>query len=281
MDLLGPMWYHEVLLTTHPQTRFISFTGSKEVGLHINRLAAQMAPGQKWIKRLNAEMGGKDGIVVDETADLEAAANAIVVSAFGYQGQKCSAGSRAIIVESVYDEVVEKSSLKPNNCKSDLGKKTNAVIDQKAYDKILDYIEIGKQEARLVCGGEKAEGNGYYIQPTIFVDADRKHRIMQEEIFGPVLAVCKAKDWKEAVEIYNDTDYGLTGSYFTQKEERLEYAIENMYCGNLYLNRKCTGAFVGVHPFGGFNLSGTDSKAGGYDYLKLFSQGKLYTKKIK
>lgn len=271
-------------LTTHPKTRFISFTGSKEVGLHINRLASQMAPGQKWIKRLNAEMGGKDGIVVDETADLEAAANAIVVSAFGYQGQKCSAGSRAIIVESVYDEVVEKVIAKTKQLQVGPGEENypiNAVIDQKAYEKILDYIEIGKQEARLVCGGEKAEGTGYYIQPTIFVDADRKHRIMQEEIFGPVLAICKAKDWKEAIDIYNDTEYGLTGSYFTQKEERLEYAIENMYCGNLYLNRKCTGAFVGVHPFGGFNLSGTDSKAGGYDYLKLFSQGKLYTKKIK
>lgn len=269
-------------LTTHPKTRFVSFTGSKEIGLRINRLAAETAPGQIWIKRVVAEMGGKDGIVVDETADLQAAAQAIVASAFGFQGQKCSAGSRAFIVESVYDEVVEKVVELTKALQVGLPE-TNApvgpVIDQGSYDKILNYIEIGKTEGKLLAGGGKAEGNGYYIEPTVFADVDGKARIMQEEIFGPVLAIGKAKDWKEAVALYNDTEFGLTGAFFSSDEERIEEALETMHCGNLYINRKCTGALVGVHPFGGFNMSGTDSKAGGYDYLLLFTQAKLTSRK--
>jgi 1-pyrroline-5-carboxylate dehydrogenase len=269
-------------LITHPQTRFISFTGSKEVGLRINRLAAQTAEGQIWIKRVNAEMGGKDGVVVDETADLDAAVAAIVESAFSFQGQKCSAGSRAIIVESIYDQVVEKVVEKTKQLTVGPGTENHPigpVIDQNAYERIFHYIEIGKGEGRLVLGGKKAAGNGYYIEPTIFVDVPGKARIMQEEIFGPVLAIAKAKDWKEAIDMYNDTEYGLTGSFFSRDAERIDYAVRTMHCGNLYINRKCTGALVGVHPFGGFNMSGTDSKSGSYDYLKLFTQGKLYTKK--
>ena len=271
-------------LSAHPKTRFISFTGSKDVGLRINEIAGRTAEGQIWIKRVNAEMGGKDGVIVDETADLEAAANAIIESAFSFQGQKCSAGSRAIIVESVYDEMVAKIVEKTKALTVGDPKENHPVgpvIDKNAYEKILGYIEIGKKEAKLACGGGKAEGNGYYIQPTVFVDADPKSRIMQEEIFGPVLAVCKAKDWKEAIDIFNNTEYGLTGSYFSNDEERIRYGIENIYCGNLYINRKCTGALVGVHPFGGFNMSGTDSKSGGQDYLKLFMQAKTYTRKLK
>lgn len=271
-------------LTTHPKTRFISFTGSKEVGLRINKLAAETAEGQIWIKRVVAEMGGKDGIVVDETADLDAAASAIVASAFGFQGQKCSAGSRAIIVESVYDQVVDKVTELTKKLEVGLPEENypvGPVVDKNAYGKILEYIEIGKGEGRLLAGGGKAEGNGYYIQPTVFADVDRKARIMQEEIFGPVLAMAKAKDWKEAINIYNDTEYGLTGSFFSQDEDRIAYALEAMHCGNLYINRKCTGALVGVHPFGGFNMSGTDSKAGGYDYLLLFTQAKLTSRKVK
>jgi 1-pyrroline-5-carboxylate dehydrogenase len=271
-------------LTTHPKTRFISFTGSKEVGLRINKLAAETQPGQIWIKRVIAEMGGKDGIVVDETADLDAAAGAIVASAFGFQGQKCSAGSRAYVVESVYDAVVAKVEELAKKKVVGLPEKNFAagpVIDKNSYEKILNYIEIGKKEGRVLVGGEKAEGNGYYIQPTVFADVDGKARIMQEEIFGPVLAIGKAKDWKEAIDLYNDTDFGLTGSFFSTDESRIEYALENQHCGNLYINRKCTGALVGVHPFGGFNMSGTDSKAGGYDYLLLFTQAKLTSRKIK
>ncbi|WP_261305525.1 L-glutamate gamma-semialdehyde dehydrogenase [Paenibacillus andongensis] len=270
-------------LTTHPKTRFISFTGSKEIGLRINKLAADVAPGQIWIKRVIAEMGGKDGIVVDETADLAAAAAAIVASAFGFQGQKCSAGSRAIIVESVYDVVVDKVVALTNQLQSGLPEHNFAagpVIDKTSYDRILDYIEIGKKEGTLLAGGGKADGNGYYIQPTVFGDVSGKARVMQEEIFGPVLAIAKAKDWKEAIAMYNDTEFGLTGSYFSTNEERISEALDTVHCGNLYINRKCTGALVGVHPFGGFNMSGTDSKAGGYDYLMLLTQAKLTSRKI-
>ncbi|CAN7422782.1 L-glutamate gamma-semialdehyde dehydrogenase [Paenibacillus sp. LjRoot153] len=270
-------------LTTHPKTRFISFTGSKEIGLRINRLAADVAPGQIWIKRVIAEMGGKDGIVVDETADLDAAAAAIVASAFGFQGQKCSAGSRAIIVESVYDEVVEKVVAYTNRLQSGLPELNFAagpVIDKASYERILDYIEVGKSEGTLLVGGGKAEGNGYYIQPTVFGDVSGKARLMQEEIFGPVLAIAKAVDWQEAIAMYNDTEFGLTGSYFSTDEDRIAEALETVHCGNLYINRKCTGALVGVHPFGGFNMSGTDSKAGGYDYLMLLTQAKLTSRKV-
>jgi 1-pyrroline-5-carboxylate dehydrogenase len=270
-------------LTTHPKTRFISFTGSKEIGLRINRLAADVAPGQIWIKRVIAEMGGKDGIVVDETADLDAAAAAIVASAFGFQGQKCSAGSRAIIVESVYDEVVEKVIAYTNRLQSGLPELNFAagpVIDKASYERVLDYIEVGKSEGTLLVGGGKAEGNGYYIQPTVFGDVSGKARLMQEEIFGPVLAIAKAADWQEAIAMYNDTEFGLTGSYFSTDEDRIAEALETVHCGNLYINRKCTGALVGVHPFGGFNMSGTDSKAGGYDYLMLLTQAKLTSRKV-
>jgi 1-pyrroline-5-carboxylate dehydrogenase len=267
-------------ITGHPKTRFISFTGSKDVGLHINELAGKTAKGQKWIKRVNAEMGGKDGIVVDETADLDAAAQSIVSSAFSFQGQKCSAGSRAIIVESVYDELVNKvveltKEITVGNGEDDHF--VGPVIDERAYKSILNYIEIGKKEATLVLGGDTPSDVGYYINPTIFSDASPDSTIMQEEIFGPVVAISRAKDWKDAIAIYNNTDYGLTGSFFSSNQERIEEAVEIMHCGNLYVNRNCTGALVGVHPFGGFNLSGTDSKAGSYDYLKLFSQGKLHT----
>ncbi len=271
-------------LTTHPKTRFISFTGSKEVGLRINRLAAQTAEGQIWIKRVIAEMGGKDGVVVDETVDLDEAADAIVASAFGFQGQKCSAGSRAIIVESVYDQIVEKVAERTKKLAIGLPEENypaGPVVDKNAYEKILEYIEIGKGEGRLLAGGGRAEGNGYYIQPTVIADVAGKARIMQEEIFGPVLAIAKAKDWKEAIDMYNDTEFGLTGSFYSQDEDRIAYALETMHCGNLYINRKCTGALVGVHPFGGFNMSGTDSKAGGHDYLLLFTQAKLTSRKVK
>ncbi|CAM4402895.1 L-glutamate gamma-semialdehyde dehydrogenase [Paenibacillus tarimensis] len=270
-------------LTGHPKTRFISFTGSKEVGLHINKLAAEQAEGQIWMKRVIAEMGGKDGIVVDETADLEAAADAIVASAFGFQGQKCSAGSRAVIVESVYDKVV--SMVEERTKKLVMGlPEDNApvgpVIDETSYNRILGYIEKGRKEGRLLAGGGKGLDGGYFIEPTVFADAAPDAVIMQEEIFGPVLALAKAADWQEAIAIYNNTEFGLTGAFFSGNEQRIQTALETMHCGNLYINRKCTGALVGVHPFGGFNMSGTDSKAGGHDYLLLFTQAKLTSRRI-
>lgn len=269
-------------LVQHPKVRFISFTGSRDVGLRINELAARHQPGQIWLKRTILEMGGKDAVVVDETADLDAAAAGIVTSAFGFQGQKCSAGSRAIIVEQVYDEVVTKVVEKaralsvgdPSDPKTYMG----AVIDQNAFQKIRGYIEIGKQEAKLLLGGGTRSG-GYFIEPTIFGDVASSARIAQEEIFGPVLAMMKARDFDDALKIANGTEYGLTGSLYSRDRARIERAKREFHVGNLYFNRKCTGALVGVHPFGGFNMSGTDSKAGGRDYLLLFTQAKALSEK--
>jgi 1-pyrroline-5-carboxylate dehydrogenase len=271
-------------LTEHPLTRFISFTGSREVGLRINEKAAAPRPGQIWVKRAILEMGGKDAIVVDETADLDAAATAIVASAFGFQGQKCSACSRAIVVESVYDAVLEKvvERVKPLTV-GDPDLQTSymgPVIDAAAERKILDYIEIGKSEGRLVAGGEKLDREGYFIQPTVIADIAPTARIAQEEIFGPVLAFIRAKDFDEALDIANGTEFGLTGSLFSANRERIERARYDFHVGNLYFNRKSTGAMVGAHPFGGFNMSGTDSKAGGRDYLLLFSQMKAVSEKL-
>lgn len=270
-------------MTGHVDTRFISFTGSRDVGLHIVEHANKRIPGQKWIKRVIAEMGGKDGIVVDSDADLDAAATAIVQSSFGFQGQKCSAASRAIIHKDVYDTVVEKvvqltKALKMGNPEDNAY--VGPVIDDKSFAKVQRYIEIGKTEAKLATGGELGPDYGYFIQPTIFIDAKADSRLMQEEIFGPVLGMMKADSFEEAIDIFNSTDYGLTGSVFSQNEEHLAYASERMFCGNLYFNRKCTGALVGVHPFGGFSMSGTDSKTGGPDYLQLFMQAKLVSEKF-
>src|SRR3989441_534749 len=264
------------------RVRFIAFTGSRDVGLHINELAAKPKKGQRWLKRTILEMGGKDAVVVDETADIDAAAEGIVSSAFGFQGQKCSAGSRAIIVEKVYDQVLQKVIDKTK--KLTMGDVTKPetymgpVVDENAMKKITDYIEVGKQEGRLVAGGGH-QGPGYFIEPTVFADVDPHARIAQEEIFGPVLTVIKAKDFDDALYIANDTEYGLTGSLYSKDEERIERAKQEYYVGNLYFNRKSTGALVGVHPFGGFNMSGTDSKAGGRDYLLLFTQAKAISAK--
>ncbi|MBA2286350.1 MAG: L-glutamate gamma-semialdehyde dehydrogenase [Ktedonobacteraceae bacterium] len=269
-------------LIEHPQVRFIAFTGSREVGLRIHERASKHQKGQLWLKRTILEMGGKDAVVVDETADLNAAADGIVSSAFGFQGQKCSAGSRAIIVEQVYDQVLQKVIEKTK--KLTLGDVTQPetymgpVIDENAMKKIRDYIEVGKGEGRLVAGGGHRDP-GYFIEPTIFADVDPHARIAQEEIFGPVLTVIKAKDFDDALHIANDTEYGLTGALYSNKPERIERAKEEYHVGNLYFNRKCTGALVGVHPFGGFNMSGTDSKAGGQDYLLLFTQAKAISTK--
>lgn len=266
-------------LVEHPLTRLISFTGSRDVGLRITELAAKKAAGQKWIKRVISELGGKDTIVVDKDADLELAARNIVFSAFGFSGQKCSACSRAVIHQDVYDQVLELVTEQARNLTigdvSQAGTFTGPVIDGPAMDKILEYIEIGKQEGRLVLGGVRGSEEGFFVQPTIFADVKPDARIMQEEIFGPVLAICKAKDFDEALAIANNTEYGLTGSVFSKNRAHLEQAREEFHVGNLYFNRKCTGAIVGAHPFGGFNMSGTDSKAGGRDYLLLFTQAKL------
>jgi len=264
-------------LVAHPKTRFISFTGSKAVGLRINEVAAKIQEGQKWIKRVVAEMGGKDAIIVDRDADLEAAVAGVVTSAFGFSGQKCSACSRAIIDAKVYDKfldllVKKVETLKMGDAESNAP--ITAVSSERAFEKIKTYIDIGKREGRLIAGGTCDKSKGYFIAPTVFADVTPHARIAQEEIFGPVLACIKAKDFDEALKIANDTEYGLTGSVYTRNAKKLERAEREFFVGNLYLNRKCTGALVGVHPFGGFNLSGTCSKTGSEDYLLLFVQGK-------
>ena len=272
-------------LVRHPRTRFVSFTGSKDVGVGINRLAAEVQPGQIWLKRVVAEMGGKDAIIVDEEADLDAAVQGVVASAYGFQGQKCSACSRAIVSQKVYDAFLEK--LRPQVERLTLGEpdqpgiNVGPVINQQARDKILSYIELGKKEGRLLAGGSVLAGKeGYFVQPTVIADIGPQARVAQEEIFGPVLAVIPARSFDEALAIANGTDYGLTGAVYTRNPEKIERAKREFFVGNLYINRKCTGAIVGAHPFGGFNMSGTDSKAGGRDYLLLFMQAKSVAEKL-
>jgi 1-pyrroline-5-carboxylate dehydrogenase len=271
-------------LVDHPKTRFIAFTGSKEVGLRIFERASVRQPGQNWLKRTIMEMGGKDAIVVDETADLDLAAESITFSAFGFQGQKCSACSRAIVVESVYDEVlqrvIERTRKLTVGDPCEQGTYMGAVIDKNAFAKIKEYIAVARQEGQVVLGGETGDGSdGYFIPPTIVADVPENGRLACEEIFGPVLAFIKARDFEHAEQIFNGTEYGLTGGLISRSRERLERAKQTFHVGNLYLNRKITGALVGVQPFGGFNMSGTDSKAGGPDYLLLFTQAKTITER--
>ena len=272
-------------LITHHLTRLIAFTGSKEIGLRINNLASQVAPKQKWIKRTVLEMGGKDSIVVDTKTCLDKASSAIVASAFGFQGQKCSACSRAIIVKEVWDEIVPMIVAKTKALRIGDTSKGNIdfgpVSSKSAYKTILEYIEIAKKEGKILTGGNTLDINGgYFIEPTVVSDVDPMARISQEEIFGPVLALIKADSFKHAIDIANNTEFGLTGAVFSDSRDNLEYARHNFHVGNLYLNRKCTGALVGVQPFGGFNMSGTDSKAGGKDYLLLFTQAKSVSEKF-
>ncbi|HQU91869.1 MAG TPA: L-glutamate gamma-semialdehyde dehydrogenase [Pyrinomonadaceae bacterium] len=272
-------------MTTSPKTRFISFTGSKGVGLHINEVAAKPREGQIWIKRVIAEMGGKDAIVVADDADLDSAATGIVQAAFGFQGQKCSACSRLIVDEKVHDELLEKVVALTEKLK--VGQPTEgdtnvaAVINKRSFDKTLGYIQKGVEEGgEIAIGGTGDDTQGYFILPTVIDNVQPGDTIEQEEIFAPVLAVIKAKDYDNALEIANGTEFGLTGAVYSKSEERLEQARRDFHVGNLYLNRKCTGALVGVHPFGGFNMSGTDSKAGGREYLIQFMQGKSIARKV-
>jgi len=273
-------------LVKHPKCRFIAFTGSMEVGLKINAEAAKLAKGQIWIKRVILEMGGKDTIIVDENYDLDEAVDGVLAAAFGFQGQKCSACSRVILLESVHDEFVKKLVPKVKAIKVgdpvDPGNYMGPVINKAAEDTILRYIEAAKKDgAKLLCGGEKAPGDGYFIKPTVFDGVKPDDTISQEEIFGPVLAVLTAKDFTDALNIANNTIYGLTGAVYSPSRGNLERARREFHVGNLYFNRKCTGALVGGHPFGGFNMSGTDSKAGGQDYFLLFTQAKCISEKIK
>src|SRR5580704_8447578 len=272
-------------LVAHSKIRYIAFTGSREVGLHINQTAAKQQPGQLWIKRTILEMGGKDAIIVDADANIDSAVEGVAQAAFGFQGQKCSACSRAIIDERIYDKFLEK--LKTRVERITVGDPTMnpnmaAVINEGSMNDILHYIEIGKKDGRLITGGTRdtSAGEGYFIKPTVIADIPPKSKLEQEEIFGPVLAVIKSRNFDHALEIANDTEFGLTGAVYSSSREKLDRAVREFHVGNLYLNRKCTGAMVGAHPFGGFNMSGTDSKSGGPDYLYLFTQAKSVGEKI-
>ena len=270
----------------HPKTRYIAFTGSKEVGLHINQRAAMQQPGQIWIKRTILEMGGKDSIIVDADADFDAAVEGVASSAFGFSGQKCSACSRVIVDERIYDRFVQR--LKERVEKIAVGDPTlnpsmGPVVNEKSMKSILGYVEKGIAEGgRLITGGKGAAdaGDGYFIKPTVIADVDPMATISQQEIFGPVLAVIKSHGFEHALEIANNTEFGLTGAVYTSSDDKIEAAKQQFHVGNLYINRKCTGAMVGAHPFGGFNMSGTDSKAGGPDYLLLFTQAQSIGEKI-
>ena len=272
-------------IVEHPKTRFIAFTGSKPVGLEIHERAAKTQPGQIWIKRTILEMGGKDSILVCADADVDAAVEGVVASAFGFSGQKCSACSRAIIEAPIYDAFLER--LRERVAQLTVGNPAKnhnmgPVINKAALTSILGYIETGKQDGRLICGGSAVQTaeNGYFLEPTVIADVAPDAVIAQEEIFGPVLAVIKVESFEEGLAVANNTEYGLTGALYTADRARLDHARREFHVGNLYFNRKCTGAMVGAHPFGGFNMSGTDSKAGGPDYLLLFTQAKSVAEKL-
>jgi len=271
-------------LVDHPRTRFVNFTGSKEVGLRIAERSAVVRPGQDWLKRAYMEMGGKDAIIVDDTVDLEVAAADVVRSAFGFQGQKCSACSRLIVFESVHDELVDRVvagaaalSVGPPVENHPVG----PVISAAQHRSILDEIAKGRGEADLVLGGSPIEREGgYYIEPTVFDGVSPQARLAQHEIFGPVLSVISVADFDGAISVANGTEFGLTGGLHSSDEDRIDRARREFHVGNLYINRKITGALVGIQPFGGFKMSGSNAKAGGPDYLRLFMEMKTVARRI-
>jgi RHH-type proline utilization regulon transcriptional repressor/proline dehydrogenase/delta 1-pyrroline-5-carboxylate dehydrogenase len=263
-------------LVDDPRTALVAFTGSRNVGMLLAKQTAQLMPGQDHIKSLISELGGKNAIIIDDDADLDEAVSGVVASAYGYQGQKCSACSRVIVLEDLHDVFLERliaavSSLKIAPAE-DPGSRIGPVIDEEARQRILGYIEKGKREARLAYAGDLVFliNEGYYVAPHIFADVKPDAVIAQEEIFGPVLAVLKAKDLDEALRVANGTQYALTGGVYSRSPEHIERVKREFRVGNLYVNRKITGALVGRQPFGGFKLSGIGSQAGGADYLLQF-----------
>jgi 1-pyrroline-5-carboxylate dehydrogenase len=276
--LPGPGGVVGDFLVDNPGTRFVNFTGSKEVGLRIAERAAVVRPGQKWLKRAYMEMGGKDALIIDETADLDLAADSLVRSAYGYQGQKCSACSRAIVVSTVHDDLLDLVVAKAASLEIGPGvenKPVGPIISAAQHGAILGEIDRGRAEANLVLGGQPVDmDGGYYIEPTIFDGVERHHRLAQHEIFGPVLSFMRVADFDEAIDVANDTEYGLTGGLISTDQSRIGRAKREFHVGNLYINRKITGALVGVQPFGGVKMSGSNAKAGGPDYLRLFMEMK-------
>ncbi|MFB2973115.1 L-glutamate gamma-semialdehyde dehydrogenase [Aerosakkonema sp. BLCC-F183] len=270
-------------MVKHPDVHMITFTGSQEVGCRIYADAAILQPGQKHLKRVIAEMGGKNAVIVDESADLDQAVAGVVQSAFGYSGQKCSACSRVIVLESIYDvfvpRLVEATRSLNVGAAEDPSTKVGPVIDANAHKRILEYIEKGRQEANLALQMSAPE-NGYFIGPTIFTEVSPTATIAQEEIFGPVLSVIKVKDFDEAIKVANGTNFALTGGLYSRTPSHIQKAQDEFEVGNLYINRGITGAIVSRQPFGGFKLSGVGSKAGGPDYLLQFLEPRAVTENI-
>ncbi len=268
-------------LVQHPDVAVIAFTGSLAVGCKINVAGAQVQPGQDHIKRVIAELGGKNGIIVDSDADLDDAVAGTVASAFGFAGQKCSAASRVIVLAEIYDVFLKRLVEATRSIRVGLPEETSSymgpVVDAAARDRIMAAIEAGKTQARCVLQHEVPNSTGYYVGPTIFADVDPQSALAQEEIFGPVLSVIKARDFSHALQIANGTRYALTGGLYSRSPANLARARREFRVGNLYLNRKITGAVVGHQPFGGMKLSGMGSKAGGPDYLLQFMEPKTIT----
>jgi RHH-type transcriptional regulator, proline utilization regulon repressor / proline dehydrogenase / delta 1-pyrroline-5-carboxylate dehydrogenase len=271
-------------LVDHKDVFVIAFTGSREVGLRIWESAGKTRPGQRELKRVVCEMGGKNPVIIDSDADLDEAIVDSIYSAFGYQGQKCSALSRLIVLEENYDRVLERllpaaASLRVGD-PEDPGVTVGPVIDEAAYKRILEYIEIGKSESTLAYQQSDLPPQGYFIPPTIFTDVAPGARVAQEEIFGPVLSVIKVRDLEEAIEVANNTEFALTAGFFSRSPANIERAKAEIVAGNVYVNRSCTGAVVGRHPFGGFKMSGGGTKAGGEDYLLHFLVPRVVTENI-
>jgi RHH-type transcriptional regulator, proline utilization regulon repressor / proline dehydrogenase / delta 1-pyrroline-5-carboxylate dehydrogenase len=268
-------------LVDHKDVDLIAFTGSREVGLKIWESAGITRPGQRELKRVICEMGGKNAMIVDADADIDETIMYSIYSAFGFQGQKCSALSRLILLEENYDRVMERlipaaASLRIGDPEQP-GVMVGPVIDEPAYRRILEYIEIGKKEATLAYQAKEVPPHGYFVPPTIFTDVKPNMRIAREEIFGPVLSVLKVRDLDEALEVANGTDYALTGGFFSRSPDNIERIKARLEAGNVYINRSCTGAIVGRHPFGGFKMSGSGTKAGGADYLLNFIVPRVVT----
>jgi len=268
----------------HQDVDLIAFTGSREVGLKIWEAGGKTRPGQRELKRVICEMGGKNAIIVDSDADLDEAIVDSIYSAFGYQGQKCSALSRLIVLEENYERVLERllaaaASLRIGN-PEEPGITVGPVIDEMAYRRIQDFIAIGKTEATLAFQAAALPAQGYFIPPTIFTDVQPSSRLAREEIFGPVLSVIKVRDLTEAIEVANSTDYALTAGFFSRSPANIARVKAELIVGNVYINRSCTGAVVGRHPFGGFKMSGGGTKAGGADYLLQFLVPRVVTENI-
>jgi len=271
-------------LVEHKDVDLIAFTRSREVGLRIWESAGKTREGQRELKRVICEMGGKNAVIIDADADLDEAILDTIYSAFGYQGQKCSACSRLIILEEIYPRAMERlmnaaASLRVGN-PEEPGITVGPVIDGKAHQNILNYIESGKSEARLAFQRGDVPASGFFIPPTIFTNVHPTAKIACEEIFGPVLSVIKARDLDEAFEIANSTEFALTAGFFSRSPANIERAKAEIIAGNVYINRSCTGAVVGRHPFGGFKMSGGGTKAGGADYLLQFVVPRVVTENI-